>query len=470
LTCSVDGGAEVEAGWRSNRGCRPRIKYLAEHDTLSGLLNAGAFQTALHRALAAAARDGKELAVLVADLDDFKEINDTFGHYAGDVVLREVGERIRGALGRDDVAARCGGDEFAIALTVDALAAARAEEVATTILAAVSETIEVDGHEIRLGMSIGIATYPEHGLESDALVSMADLALYSAKREGRGRFQFFVTALGDSVRWRRQVERELRAAVDDKTIDIAYQPLIRIADRWLMGAEALARWHSRELGTVSPATFIPIAEQTGIIVPLGRLILERACRDAAGWTGALAEMPVSVNVSPVQFQRDDLVDRVRGALSASGLAPARLVLEITESLLLELDEQRGTLGVLDELRQIGVKIALDDFGVGYSNLSRLRRLPIQRLKIDRAFLRDVEEDGQQRRVLHTMVMLGQSLGVETTAEGVETEAQLNLLAEIGCYQAQGFFFGLPMPARELADLAARWLPIGDATARVRLAS
>ena len=446
-------------------GQERRIRFLARHDSLTGLLNRAAFQEHLGLAVEAASRDGGETAVLLLDLDGFKEVNDAFGHDAGDALLCEVADRLRGVLRGSDALARLGGDEFAALVAAGREVEENAEQLARRVVAVMGQPFALGGREIRAGASVGVALCPSHGRDADALLKAADLALYRAKQDGRGRHRLFAAEMREELHHRRSLERDLRHAAERGQLDLHYQPIVEVAGGRLVGAEALLRWRHPELGHVPPSFFIPLAEESGLVLPLGRWALERACRDAAGWTGGLAGLPVSVNLSPVQFAReDDLVGRVARALAASGLAAGRLVLEITETVLMR--DQPATVAVLGELRALGVRLAIDDFGVGYSSLAYLRRFPVDKLKLDRSFVRDIERDPEDRKIVGAMILLGQTLGLETVAEGVESEAQLRCLAELGCDQAQGYLIARPMRHADFVGFAARHRPAAEGLAAV----
>jgi len=434
-------------------GQERRIRFLARHDSLTGLLNRATFQEHLTLAIDAAARDGREAALLLLDLDGFKEVNDTFGHDAGDALLREVADRLRGVLRASDALARLGGDEFAALVPAGCEVEGNAEQLARRIVAVLGQPFAIGEQEARAGASVGVALCPSHGHDAEALLKAADLALYRAKQDGRGRYRLFAPEMGDELRHRRALERELRRAAERGQLDLHYQPIVEVADGRLVGAEALLRWRHPELGPIPPSLFVPLAEETGLILPLGRWALERACRDAAGWTGELGGLAVSVNLSPVQFaHEDDLAGEVAKALAASGLAAGRLVLEITETVLMR--DQPAVMAAVERFRALGVRLAIDDFGAGYSSLAYLRRFPVDKLKLDRSFVRDLERDPEDRKIVGAMILLGQSLGLETVAEGVESQAQLRCLADLGCDQAQGYLIGRPMRNADFLRFAA----------------
>ena len=429
-----------------------RIRFLARHDSLTGLLNRAAFQEAINLAADTAACDGEEAALLLLDLDRFKEINDTFGHDVGDALLREVAERLRRVLRPSNPLARLGGDEFAALVPAGGEVEENSEQLARHIVAAMSQPFMIGEQEARAGVSIGAALCPSHGHDAETLLKAADLALYRAKQDGRGCYRLFAPEMGDELRHRRALERDLRHAAERGELDLHYQPIVEISNGRLVGAEALLRWCHPELGHIPPTVFVSLAEETGLILPLGRWALERACRDAASWTNELDRLVVSVNLSPVQFtHEDELAGQVAQALAASGLAGSRLVLEITETVLM--GDKPSVMVVLEEFRALGVRLAIDDFGSGYSSLAYLRRFPVHKLKLDRSFVRDIERDPEDRKIVGAMILLGQSLGLETIAEGVESQAQLRCLADLGCDQAQGYLTGCPMKHEDFLRFA-----------------
>ncbi|WP_238256529.1 putative bifunctional diguanylate cyclase/phosphodiesterase [Methylorubrum podarium] len=419
---------------------------LARQEPLTGLCNRVGLHDRLDAALAEAAGTGAPLAVLMLDLDRFKAVNDTLGHPVGDALLRKVAERLRKATRREDVVARLGGDEFAI-LQAGAEQPQAAEALARRLVDLVGRTYVVDGHMLNVGVSVGVAIAPADGRDADDLLKHADLALYRAKAEGRGTYRFFEPAMNAQMQARRSLEIDLRRALALKQFDLAFQPQIRLETGQVTGFEALLRWNHPERGPVSPALFIPLAEEIGVIVGIGEWALRAACREAAGWSQPAS---IAVNLSPVQFRGGKLVETVMNVLAQTGLDPARLELEITEGALLENTD--SVLDVLNGLRALGVKISMDDFGTGYSSLSYLQKFPFDKIKIDQSFVRGMEDNAECGAIVRAIARLGASLGMRTTAEGVETPTQLDAIRAEGCTEVQGYLTGRPMPAAQAAAL------------------
>jgi diguanylate cyclase (GGDEF)-like protein len=393
------------------------------------------------------------MAVMCIDLDNFKTVNDTLGHPFGDRLLRSVGERLRSVIGDGDTIARIGGDEFAVLQA--AACRPTAERLARSLIEAMSQPIVIDEHEFNSGISIGIAIAPQDGIASDELMKCADLALYRAKADGRNTFRFFEKDMGAQVRARRALELDLRRAFTAGSFDLVYQPLVSLVSGELSGMEALLRWTHDERGPISPAEFIPLAEETGLIVPLGEWVLRRACAEAARWPEPIR---VAVNLSPLQFRSPGLVATVANALANAGLASRRLEFEITEAVLLQNDET--ILGILHQLRSLGIRISMDDFGTGYSSLGYLRSFPFDKIKIDRSF---ISATGRETgAIIGTIASLGAALGIETTAEGVETSEQLEVVRRAGCTEVQGYLISRPLPAPELPHFIAQFSRIGIA--------
>lgn len=419
---------------------------LAHQDPLTGLANRAVFNQALRHAF-----DGRlerQTHILLLDLDQFKEVNDTLGHSVGDDLLRAVAGRFTAALGEGDVLARLGGDEFAV-VHLPHSGVGDAKGLAHGLMAALTKPFIVDGVSIKLAASIGIASSsPTHSSEND-LFRAADIALYRAKAEGRGVIRTFDAPMAERVQARQSMKRDLETALGRGELRLVYQPIIDIATGRYAGAEALLRWRHPVQGEISPAEFIPLAEDTGLIVPLGNWVLSEACRTAASWP---QDRTIAVNLSPVQIRDESLPRRVIGALAAAGLAAGRLELEITESVLLS--ENERNLAILHSLRKAGVRIALDDFGTGYSSLSYLRHFPFDKLKLDRCFVGDLGSSRQSQAIARAAGEMGQAFAMTTTAEGVETQQQLDWLRANGWSQAQGWFTGRPMEAAAIAELFA----------------
>ena len=424
---------------------------LARRDALTGLPNRGVLKEQLVERLALAERAHEGLAVLYVDLDRFKAVNDTLGHAMGDALLQKVADRFRSALRDGDFVARLGGDEFAV-IQSDAPQSEGAKSLAIRLVDLISRAYAVNGHMLHIGASAGIAIYPDDGRDAGVLLKNADLALYRAKAEGRGCYRFFEPGMDERMQARRAMEIDLRRALALKELQLVYQPKLRIDTNTIVGLEALIRWHHPERGIVSPADFIPLAEEIGVIVPIGDWVLREACRQAVTW-----QQPVSVgvNLSPVQFRTGKVLETVTSALAYSGLAPERLELEITESVLL--DEADAVLDVLHGLRRLGVRIAMDDFGTGYSSLAYLQTFPFDTIKIDRSFVRGLDTSAERRAIVKAITALAAALGMTTTAEGVETQAELDCVRAEGCSHVQGYLTGRPQPADAASKLATEAL-------------
>ncbi|MGZ5916000.1 MAG: putative bifunctional diguanylate cyclase/phosphodiesterase [Methyloceanibacter sp.] len=414
-----------------------QIRFLAMHDSLTGLPNRVQLRQHLERASARSRRHDQSLAVLCLDLDRFKDVNDTLGHATGDALLVEVSARLRENVREIDLVGRLGGDEFAI-VAEDLDSPEAAMRVARRVCESLCQLYQVNGHEVTTSASIGIALGPVQGEAADVLMKNADLALYRAKQDGRNTFRFFEPAMDAALQKRRRLEHELRNALRKNQLYLDYQPQFNLESGRLMGYEALVRWWHPSEGEVPPATFLPIAEETGLIAPLGEWILRTACAYATTWP---LDTTLAVNLSPAQFKTQDVVALVRKVLAETGLDPHRLELEITEGILLQnTDAVVETLTRLDEL---GVSIAMDDFGTGYASLNYLTRFPVSKIKIDRSFIDTLGVSPQTSAIVSSIVGLGQSLKVTITAEGVETEGQAAMLKKWGCDQVQGFYYGKP---------------------------
>ena len=423
-----------------------RLAFMAQHDSLTGLPNRNLLRQNMDEILLHTRRSSDKAAVLVLGIDNFKAVNDSLGHGIGDKLLRAVAKRLRSTLREEDTLARLNSDEFAIVQSGltrpdDAVLLAR------RLLEAIGDPYLFDGHSIVIGASIGIAMAPGDGDESEKLLKNADMALSRAKNDSRGTFSFFEAGMDARAQSRRKIEADLRDAIQNDVLRPYYQPLIDLSTGRITGFEALVRWPDPERGMISPAEFIPVAEETGLINGLGGLMLRRACADAALWP---EDVRVAVNLSPLQFRTGNLLSIVMDALKQSGLSPKRLELEITETLLLEKSGQ--VLATLHALRALGVRISMDDFGTGYSSLSYLRSFPFDKIKIDQSFVRDLAANRDAQAIVRSIISLGVGLGVTITAEGVETEAELNCLRNEGCHEAQGFLFSQARPNAEIVGM------------------
>ena len=417
---------------------RRKLEQLAEFDALTELQNRNAFKSRLEEALASAERTGKHVAVLFIVLDNFKDVNDTLGHPAGDKLLCTVAARLRKIKRKTDIVARMGGDEFAL-LAVNLERASAATPLARRVLDGLSAPFEIDGKVIHSGASIGVTTFPTDARNAKALLVNADLALYRAKSDGRRGYFFFDAEMQRNVRRRTRLEADLRRAVNNGDLAVHFQPQIDLRERSVSGAEALVRWEHPELGMVSPAAFIPIAETTGLIGPIGDQVLRKACAACAEWSRHLGlEMRVSVNLSPNQFQAEDLSEGVLRAVEESGINPYQLELEITEETMMRNVERAIT--DLHTLRESGIRLAIDDFGTGYSSLNYLKRFPVHHLKIDRSFVAGVDQNRADRAIVASVIGMGHALGMEVVAEGVERETQLAFLQSQSSNEVQGFLF------------------------------
>jgi diguanylate cyclase (GGDEF)-like protein len=442
----------ADGGWvttledvTERRHSEERIAHLAHYDALTGLPNRVLFQEQLEGALAGV-RAGERIAVLYIDIDEFKSVNDSLGHRIGDELLKSVAKSLADCLEKTDLIARLGGDEFAVVQT----AVKGSEDVTalvTRIYQSIREPYECLGHLVTTDASIGIAFASQDGVDLEQLLKNADLAMYSAKAAGRRIYRFFEPAMDARMQARRLLEIDLRRAVIDGGFELYYQPIVDLQSNQIAGCEALLRWRHSERGMISPAEFIPVAEETGLINQLGEWVLMKACVEAATWPN---NIKLAVNVSPVQFRSDTLALKVMAALATSGLSAERLELEITEAVLIRDDE--AALAILHQLRTVGVRIALDDFGTGYSSLSYLQRFPFDKIKIDRCFVNDIAEHGGSSSIVQAVVNIAAARNIVTTAEGVETEQQKKLLRALGCNQMQGYLFSPARPASDIRKL------------------
>ena len=434
---------------RERRAAQDQIRHMAHHDALTGLANRFLLHDRLGQAIAQAIRDPeKQVAVLCLDFDRFKTVNDLLGHAAGDALLQQAAERLRAAVRATDTVARLGGDEFAIVQTSTNQPTAAAA-LAERLIESISAPYDIDGRQATIGLSIGVAIFPGDAGTAASLLQNADTALYRAKQDGArqdrgGMARFFEPAMDQRLHHRRLLERDLREAIGTPQLVLHYQPLLRGSDHRIVGYEALLRWSHPEHGNISPGEFIPLAEESGAIIPLGLWVLETACAEAARWPAPLS---VAINLSPAQFRRPDLVEQLTGVLARTGLDPTRVELEITESVLIDNADQ--ALVTLTRMKALGVRISLDDFGTGYSSLGYLSRFPFDKIKIDQSFVRDMVTDRNACAIVQAIIGLGRSLRLLVTAEGVETDAQLQLLEAHHCDQFQGYLLGRPRPAHAL---------------------
>jgi diguanylate cyclase (GGDEF)-like protein len=429
-----------------------RVAYLAQFDPLTGLANRTLLADRFAQMIVQARRRGAPLGVLFIDLDDFKLVNDRLGHPAGDALLCEVTRRLQGAVRAGDTVARISGDEFAVVLGE----LARAEDaalVAQKLLERLGQPVMLGGEQTFITASIGIAAFPADGESVEALLGAADSAMYRAKQSARNTFQFYTAEITKRTHARAQLAFELRLALERGEFALAYQPKFDLRSGAVCGAEGLLRWNHPQRGVVSPAEFIPVLEDTGLIVQVGEWVIRRACADLKGWIGAgRTPIPLAVNLSARQFRQKDLDLRISAMVAAAGIDPALIELEITESQLMQ--DPEHAIRVMRSLREGGIRMAIDDFGTGYSSLAYLTRFPVKSLKIDRSFVADVFSDGADAAIVRTIIEMAHQLGFTVIAEGVETEPQAAFLRQFGCEQAQGFLFAPPMPAAEVLNVPA----------------
>ena len=436
-----------------------RVEYLASHDSLTALPNRETFNGLLRRAIDEALHQERRFAVLFIDLDRFKVINDSLGHEAGDLLLLQVADRLRGSLRATDVIARLGGDEFVVILDrcgdVE-----HVQRIAGELLTALAQPMELAGHECHTTASIGIAMYPDNGADAQTLTKNADMAMYLAKEDGKNGYRFFSNDVKTQSIERLSLESALRRALDREQLTLNYQPKVDMESGQITGVEALLRWTHPELGSISPAQFIPLAEETGLIVPIGRWVLREACAQAMAWQRrGLLPLSMAVNLSPRQFADEHLLQDVDEALAASGMSPVLLQLEVTESMMMR--NVGRALKVLDAIQSRGIRLAIDDFGTGYSSMSLMKHFPIDTIKIDRSFVRDLPHDSEDQAIAQAIISMGKALGMTVVAEGVETVEQEAFLRTHGCDEMQGFLVSRPLPARQMAELL-RPAPLPDA--------
>ena len=427
-----------------------RSNFLAYYDSLTGLPHRALLQERLDQALACARQKNERVAVLFLDLDRFKVFNDSLGHEFGDQLLKRVAERLKSCARAQDTVARIGGDEFIVALNpVKDMAAAGS--AAKRIMKTLVRDFTIQGRSVNIGCSLGVSLFPEHGADWETLIKNADAAMYCAKEGGRNNFRFFTQEMHIQAMERSTIESNLRRALENQEFFLVYQPQMEIETGRITGVEALIRWQHPELGLVTPDKFIPIAENSGLILPIGEWVLRTACAQARQWQKQkLLEEPMAVNVSAVQFRQDGFVDLIRNVLQETGLPPQQLELELTEGQLLQ--DAELTFSVLQELKQMGLKLAIDDFGTGYSSLSYLRQFPVSKLKIDRSFVRDLEENPDDAVITVAIINMAKSLKLRVIAEGVESEAQLSFLRDRGCHEIQGYYFSRPITAAEVSAM------------------
>ena len=442
----VDANQRLKVEIADRQESQARSQYLAYHDSLTGLGNRLLFKEQLEEALKDVSVTPHPLAVLFLDLDGFKAVNDTLGHSVGDLLLKSVATKLRDILPRTDRIARLGGDEFAI-LQISATQPGSSIALAEKIIEVVGQPNSIDGHDVTVGASVGIAVAHPGDMNTENFLKSADLAMYSAKSDGRGTYRMFDPAMDAIVQARRLLERDMRTALAQDGFRLFYQPLVNLQSKKVTAFEALMRWQHPERGMVPPSDFIPVAEEMGLIVQLGEWALRQACAEATEWPDGIC---VSVNLSPLQFSKGNLVSSVMSALASAGLPASRLELEITESVLLEKSERNIT--ILNQLRELGVRISMDDFGTGYSSIGYLRSFPFDKIKIDQSFVRDLLVDEGSLAIVRAIAGLGASFGMTTTAEGVETEEQMRCLNLEGCIEVQGYLYSKPVPANEIVGV------------------
>jgi diguanylate cyclase (GGDEF)-like protein/PAS domain S-box-containing protein len=439
------------------RQAEERIQYLATHDALTGLPNRAMFSQVLSLTIESARRYGRRFAVMFIDLDRFKTVNDSLGHEAGDKLLLEIAGRLKQVLRASDVVARLGGDEFVV-LVQEVTDGTQVAIVARKILSVVLKPMVLLGHECRVTGSIGIALYPSDGPDEESLMKNADKAMYVAKDEGRNSFQFYSQDIESQGLEKMALETNLRQALEKREFSLHYQAKVALETGLISGVEALLRWQSPALGSVPPAQFIPVAEETGLIVPIGRWVLRTACAQNMAWQRqGLPPVCVAVNLSPRQFTDDDLLDDIAEILEETGMRGDLLELEVTESMVMQHIDR--AVKVLTAIKGLGVRLAIDDFGTGYSSLAQLKRFPIDTLKVDRSFIREIPNDSDDKAITEAIIAMGRSLSLTIVAEGVETEEQQAFLRQHDCHQMQGYYFSRPIVAEEFADLLRKHVPV-----------
>lgn len=428
------------------------VYHLAHYDALTDLPNRTLFLERLRQSIKQVKRANTKLAVLFLDLDNFKMVNDTLGHACGDILLQEVAQHLKAAIRETDVVARLGGDEFTITLN-DIDSSQEAADIAEKIIAATASPVCLAGKQVMVSTSLGISFYPDDGLEAETLLKNADIAMYRAKSEGKNNYQFFTEEMNREIIERHEVERDLRNAIEQRQFVLHYQPQIELESGKLIGVEALIRWMHPEQGMVPPYKFIPIAEESGLIIDMGKCVLEEACRQQLAWKEVGVDIRIAVNVSARQLHNNDLYDFVKSLLVVHKMNPAKLEIELTETSLM--DNPEVTINQLKAFSELGIYLALDDFGTGYSSLSYLKRFPIDTLKIDQSFVRDLPGDQHDAAIATTIISMARSLGFKVLAEGVETVEQLNFMQKHGCDDVQGFYFSKPVTANQIPQLSAK---------------
>jgi diguanylate cyclase (GGDEF)-like protein len=434
-----------------------RIQYLATHDGLTGLPNRAMFGQLLGLTIETSRRYDRKFAVLFIDLDRFKVINDTLGHEAGDVLLREMGSRLRECVRASDVVARLGGDEFVV-LVQEVSDAAQISAVARNILSAVMRPVVILGQECRVTASIGVCTHPEEGQDDHSIMKHADMAMYLAKEEGKNNYQFYTSRMKSHSIERLALETNLRRALELQEFALHYQAKVNFKTGAITGVEALLRWHSPHLGIVSPAQFIPLCEETGLIVPIGKWVLRTACEQNVAWQRAgLPRINMSVNLSMRQLNDEMLIQEIESVLRDTGMDPSLLELEVTESMIMHNSER--AVKTLTAIKELGVRLAIDDFGTGYSSLAHLKRFPIDTLKVDRSFIREIPSDAEDKAIAEAIIAMGKTLCLTVVAEGVETPEQQAFLSERACDEMQGYYFSTPVAADDFATLLRGHTPV-----------
>jgi diguanylate cyclase (GGDEF)-like protein len=459
---SVSNGEYVNIFGRDITKRKQEEEQIVHYDDLTGLPNRALFHDRLKQVLSHARRVRKLAAVHLIDLDYFKDVNDTLGHEAGDALLKGVGERLSACIRTSDTVARLGGDEFAV-IQVEPADADGVSVLAQKLLNCLEQPFVIAGQRVHTNASIGVTVYPNDADNAEDLMRNADVALYHGKGEGRGLYRFFVAKMNDDVQRRRVIEADMRRGIDHGEFSLHYQPKLHIARNQVTGFEALIRWRHPEKGHLSPGEFIPIAERSKLILPLGEWALKEACRQNKAWTEqGLGRAKVAVNLSAVQLS-DGITGTIEAALASTGLDPAQLELEITESLAMK--DPESTIALFEKMAALGVSLSIDDFGTGYSSLSYLRNFPVQRIKIDKAFVDDIA-DGQGAKagaIARAVTTLGHSFGMEITAEGVESEQQLRFLSDLGCDEIQGYYFSRPLPSAEAEEFLKAFEATRDKT-------